>query len=73
MRCQLRALPEPGQDDSATEKLVQEILDPLSDFPAHLDLTEQGLFALGYYHQTRAFYTKKDPSESTSQNEGEES
>ncbi len=55
------------------EKLVQEILDPLSDFPAHLDLTEQGLFALGYYHQTRAFYTKKDVSEPASQTAGEES
>ncbi len=41
------------------EKLVQEILDPLEDFPAHLNLTEQGLFALGYYHQNRFFYTKK--------------
>jgi CRISPR-associated protein Csd1 len=42
------------------EKLVQEILDPLKDFPAHLDLSGQGLFALGYYHQTRSFYAKKD-------------
>jgi CRISPR-associated protein Csd1 len=47
------------------EKLVQEILDPLSDFAAHLDLSGQGLFAIGYYHQTRDFYTKKD-SETTS-------
>lgn len=41
------------------EKLVQEILDPLDDFPAHLNLAEQGLFALGYYHQDRFFYTRK--------------
>jgi CRISPR-associated protein Csd1 len=41
------------------EKLVQEILAPLSDFPAHLDLAGQGLFALGYYHQTQDFYTSK--------------
>lgn len=40
------------------EKLVQEILDTLNDFPAHFDLTEQGIFAIGYYHQVRAFYTK---------------
>ena len=45
------------------EKLVQEILDPLVDFPPHLDLAEQGLFALGYYHQTRAFYTKRTTEE----------
>lgn len=41
------------------EKLVQEILDPLGDFPARLDLAGQGLFALGYYHQMRSFFTKK--------------
>ena len=41
------------------EKLVQEILSPIEDFPAHLSLSEQGRFALGYYHQTQHFYTKK--------------
>ncbi len=47
------------------EKLVQEIVDPLSDFPAHLDLAEQGLFAIGYYHQTRDFYISKASSGGT--------
>ena len=42
------------------ERLVQEILDPLEGFPAHLNLTEQGLFALGYYHQTQNFYTPRE-------------
>lgn len=42
------------------EKLVQEIVAPLSGFPAHLGLQDQGLFAVGYYHQTRAFYTSKN-------------
>ena len=42
------------------EKLIQEILNPLDGFPAHLNLSEQGLFALGYYHQTRDFYTPKE-------------
>ncbi len=41
------------------ERLVQEILGPLDGFPAHLNLTDQGLFALGYYHQTHDFYTPK--------------
>lgn len=40
--------------------LLQGIVDPLVHFPAHLDLSEQGLFAIGYYHQTRDLYTKKD-------------
>ncbi len=41
------------------EKLVQEILAPLDHIPAHLRLPEQGLFALGYYHQMNAFFTKR--------------
>jgi len=41
------------------ERLVQEILEPLESFPSHLNLADQGLFALGFYHQTRDFYTKK--------------
>ena len=48
------------------EKLVQEIMDPLTDFPGHLDLANQGLFAIGYYHQTRDFFTKHDKTEAAS-------
>lgn len=44
------------------EKLVQDILDPLRDFPAHLTIEQQSLFALGYYHQRKAFFTRKDDS-----------
>jgi len=51
------------------EKLVQEIFDPLDGFPARFDLSDQGLFAIGYYHQTRAFY-RKDP-ETTDNNAAE--
>jgi CRISPR-associated protein Csd1 len=42
------------------ERLIQEILSPLTGFPAHLDLAGQGLFAIGYYHQKDAFYQKSD-------------
>jgi len=42
------------------EKLVGEITGHISEFPAHLGLYEQGKFAVGYYHQKQAFYTKKD-------------
>lgn len=41
------------------ERLVQEIIGELDSFPAHLDLDSQGLFAIGYYHQMRAFYTPR--------------
>jgi CRISPR-associated protein Csd1 len=44
------------------ERLIGEILGGLTDFPRNLALPEQGRFALGYYHQRQAFFTKTDPS-----------
>lgn len=40
------------------EKLIGEIIDEITDFPAHLDMADQGRFAVGYYHQRQAFYRK---------------
>lgn len=42
------------------ERLVGEIMGHLDDFPGHLDLHEQGRFAIGYYHQRQDFFTKKE-------------
>ena len=36
------------------DKQIEEILADLTEFPAHLSLDEQGLFAIGYYHQRAA-------------------
>ena len=47
------------------ERLIGEIMDGLLDFPKHLTLPEQGHFALGYYHQRQAFFTKSESIEST--------
>lgn len=49
------------------ERLIGDILAPLSTFPRQLNLPDQGRFALGYYHQRQDFYTRKtatpsDPS-----------
>ncbi|WP_456390044.1 type I-C CRISPR-associated protein Cas8c/Csd1 [Hydrogenimonas sp.] len=41
------------------EKMIGEILDHLDEWPTHLPLKEQALFALGYFHQKQALYTKK--------------
>lgn len=41
------------------ERSKQEIADRIDGFPNHLGLTDQGLFALGYYHQRRDLFTKK--------------
>jgi CRISPR-associated protein Csd1 len=48
------------------EKLLGQIMDGIADFPAHLDLQNQGRFAIGYYHQRQARSTK---SESTNKGE----
>lgn len=44
------------------EKQLQEICGRLGDFPAHLSLRDQGLFAIGYYHQRQDFFKKKSGS-----------
>ena len=44
------------------ERLIGEIMDGITDFPAHLRLEDQGRFAVGYYHQRQAFFTKADTS-----------
>ena len=44
------------------ECLVRDILDDIDStkgFPSQLSLEDRGLFALGYYQQMRAFFTKK--------------
>lgn len=44
------------------EKLIGEILGEIADFPKLLPLPDQGRFALGYYHQRQAFFTKSEPN-----------
>lgn len=39
------------------ERMIGDIMDALSDFPAHLSLPDQGRFAVGYYHQRQALFT----------------
>ena len=46
------------------EKLLGEVIAPVTDFPKHLPLADQGRFALGYYHQRQDFFNKK-PDDST--------
>ncbi|EGF31791.1 CRISPR-associated protein, CT1133 family [Oxalobacteraceae bacterium IMCC9480] len=40
------------------EKLIGEIMLHIDQFPAQLPLAEQGRFAIGYYHQRQAFFSK---------------
>jgi CRISPR-associated protein Csd1 len=51
------------------EILVREILEPMTSFPAHLNLTDQGLFAIGYYHQMKDLWTSKQEKKEKGGNE----
>ncbi|MGH7295002.1 MAG: type I-C CRISPR-associated protein Cas8c/Csd1, partial [Polyangiaceae bacterium] len=53
------------------ERAKSEIMNmlPAERFPRTLRLDEQGLFAVGYYHQRAAFFTKRKTDEP---NQGQE-
>lgn len=40
------------------DRQIQEIIADVSEFPSHFTIDEQGLFAIGYYHQRQDFYKK---------------
>ena len=50
------------------ESLIQEILKPLQEWPTHLPLAEQAMFALGYYHQRAGLYTSKNDKTTEGEN-----
>jgi CRISPR-associated protein Csd1 len=41
------------------ERMIGEITGHFDDFPPHLNLHEQGKFAIGYYHQRQDLFTSK--------------
>ena len=43
-----------------SDKMIEEIMTGIERFPAHLNLEDQGLFAIGYYHQRQAFFVKSE-------------
>jgi len=50
-----------------SDRRIEEIMNLLdideNPIPAHLNLDEQGIFILGYYHQRAAFYVKRNQVE----------
>lgn len=42
------------------DKMIEEVMESINGFPAHLSLDDQGMFAVGYYHQRQAFYVKSE-------------
>ena len=42
------------------EILIQDIIDKFEDYPSTLSAEDQGIFMIGYYHQRKHFFTKKN-------------
>ena len=49
---------ENPQYGRVTDKWIEEIMQGIDKFPTHLKLDDQGMFAIGYYHQKQAFFEK---------------
>lgn len=56
----LRKTPEKKGWAIHYEIMIQEIIAGFSDFPTTLSSEDQGLFMIGYYHQRKDFFTKKN-------------
>lgn len=55
------------------EKSLAEVHDKLREIPARFSLAEQGLFAIGYYHQQQYFFTPKQKSDASANAHNEDS
>jgi CRISPR-associated protein Csd1 len=42
------------------DSMIQDIMSGFGEFPATMSSEEQGLFMIGYYHQRKDFFTKKN-------------
>lgn len=49
--------------DRRPDDYIGEVLSSVGQIPSHLSLPEQGRFALGYYHQRHAFFSRAVDSE----------
>lgn len=55
--------------DNRPDDYIGQVLNAVADIPNHLALQDQGRFALGYYHQRQAFFTKSDTTTTNNQEE----
>ena len=65
----MRKFKEKGGLVGYYEDFFREIISHIGKFPAHLDIHEQGYFAIGYYHQMQSFYTAKNKTETKNETE----
>lgn len=55
------------------DKLIEGVMADIKGFPAHLNLDQQGMFALGYYQQKADLYKKRSEDEKKGGEDSEES
>lgn len=53
------------------EKMIGQIVSNINEFPRHLDLADQGRFAIGYYHQRHALYSKSTETQTEDQKDND--
>jgi len=58
---------EKAEYGKVRDKQIEGILSDIQEFPAHMGLDEQGMFAIGYYHQRQDFF-KKTPTNNDKEN-----
>ena len=51
---------EKAEYGHVSDRRIAEIMEHIDGFPAHMNLQEQGLFAIAYYQQKNALYRKKE-------------
>jgi len=51
---------EKSEFGHVSDRRISEIMEHLKDFPSHMSLQDQGLFAIAYYQQKNALYRKND-------------
>lgn len=51
---------EKAEYGNVSDRRISEIMEHINDFPNHMNLQNQGLFAIAYYQQKNALYRKKE-------------
>jgi CRISPR-associated protein Csd1 len=54
------------------QKEIQVIMSSIDAFPSYLNLEDQGLFAIGYYHQYQSFFEKHDTENNVAEEAAQE-
>ena len=54
----------PAKDKAYFDRQIRKVMEKITEsYPSRLSLHDQGVFQLGYYHQTQSRFTKKEEKE----------